>query len=92
MNLQINLRLPSELRKVAEKYAKRHGYKSLQELAQDALRMKIYDEESTKETLDIMKNKELMKSIARSREDLRRGKVVSWEELQERWNKEHAKK
>lgn len=92
MNQQINLRLPTDLRKSVEKYAKMHGYKSLQELAKDALRMKIYEDESMKETLNILKDKELMRHIEKSREDLKRGRVVSWEELQDRWKKQHAKK
>lgn len=75
---QINLRLPEEFRKVAERYAKQHGFKSLQELTKEALRMKVYEEESIRETLEIMKNKELMESIARSREDVRKGKVITF--------------
>lgn len=91
MNPQINLRLPDELRKVAEQYAKRHGYKSLQELTKDALRMKIFEGESIRETLEIMRNKKLMSSVRRSREDVKKGKLLSWNKLQKRWKKEHAK-
>ena len=89
---QVNLRLPDELRKTAERFAKQHGYKSIQELAKEALREKIYEKESLKETLEIMSNKKLMASIERSREDVRKGRVISWEELQKRWKTKHAKK
>lgn len=89
---QINLRLPNELKKEAERYMHKYGYRNIQELAKDALRMKICEEESIRETLDIIKNKELMKSIERSRKDLIMGRVLSWEELQKKWNKDHAKK
>ena len=52
----------------------------------------IRDEfDTTIETLDIMRNKNLMKSIRKSREDVKRGRLISWKELQERWKKKHAK-
>lgn len=89
---QVNLRLPEELRKTAEKFAKEHGYKSIQELAKEALREKIFEKESLKETLEIIKNEKLMESIRHSREDVRKGKVISWKELQRRWKAKHAKK
>ncbi|MBI4009770.1 MAG: hypothetical protein HY361_01050 [Candidatus Aenigmarchaeota archaeon] len=38
---QLNLRLPHDLKKMAEKYAKRHGYKNLQELAKESIRMRV---------------------------------------------------
>lgn len=48
MRPQINLRLPKNLKKAAEKYVKAHKYKNLQELATDAIREKVmgksYDE------------------------------------------------
>ena len=80
---QINLRLSEDLRRTAAKFAKQHGYKSLQELAREALRMKVYEKESLKETLDIMKNKELMASIARSREDVKKGRVITFSSVKE---------
>jgi PHD/YefM family antitoxin component YafN of YafNO toxin-antitoxin module len=43
------------------------------------------------ETLDIMRNKALMEEIKRSREDVKKGRLISWKELQKRWKKEHAK-
>ena len=89
---QINLRLPEELRRTAEKFAKKHGYNGIQELTKEALREKIFEKESLKETLEIMNNKKLMASIERSREDVRKGRIISWEELQKRWKAKHAKK
>lgn len=54
--------------------------------------IEIRDEfDSIVETLDIMRNKRLMRSIKRSREDFKKGKLISWKELQKRWKKEHAK-
>ena len=38
---QINLRLPDDLRKKAEKFVEAHGYKNIQELAKESMRMKI---------------------------------------------------
>ncbi len=46
---QVNIRLPENLRKNAEKYVKQHNYKNLQELIMQALREKIDDEFSRKE-------------------------------------------
>lgn len=89
---QINLRLPEELRREAEKYARKHGYKNVQNFAMEAIREKVLEEESLKETLDIMKNKELMASIKRSIDDVKHGRVITWEELQRRWKLKHAKK
>ena len=77
---------------MAEKFAKQHGYKSIQELAKEALREKIFERESLKETLEIMSNRNLVQMIKKSKEDLRKGRVVSWEELQRRWKARHAKK
>jgi len=80
---QLNLRLPENLRRSAEKYAERYGYKNLQELATQALREKILEESSLKETLEIMKDKELMKSLRRSMEDVKKGKVMTFSSTQE---------
>jgi len=44
--MQINIRLPSNLRKLAERYAKRHGYKNIQALAKEALREKIMEDKT----------------------------------------------
>lgn len=89
---QINLRLPEELKKIAERFAKQHGYTSIQELAKEALREKVFEKESLEETLDIMSNKKLVREIKKSREDLAKGKIISWKELQRRWKTTHAKK
>ena len=55
---QINLRLPEEMRKLAERYAKLHGYKNLQELAKVAIREKImeknYDESFTPKEIELI--------------------------------------
>lgn len=80
---QVNLRLPENLRRSAEKYAERYGYRNLQELVTQALREKVLEENSLKETLEIMKNKELMKSLRRSMRDVKQGKVITFSSLQE---------
>lgn len=87
---QINLRLPDELKKTAEKFAKQHGYTGIQELAKEALREKIFEKESLRETIEILNDKKLMASIQESGEDIRSGRLVSWEEMQARWKAKHA--
>jgi PHD/YefM family antitoxin component YafN of YafNO toxin-antitoxin module len=47
--------------------------------------------DSVIETLDIMRNRTLMEEIKRSREDVKKGRLISWKELQKGWKKEHAK-
>jgi len=58
MKPQINLRLPKELKKIAEKYAKAHKYKNLQELATEAVREKVmeknYDESFTPKEIELI--------------------------------------
>lgn len=58
MKPQINLRLPESLKKVAEKYARIHKYKNLQELATEAVREKVmeknYDESFTEKEIDLI--------------------------------------
>ncbi len=58
MKLQTNLRLPQDLRKVAERYAKTHHYKNLQELAKEAIREKVmkrgYDESFTQKEIELI--------------------------------------
>lgn len=49
MTQQLNLRLPENLRKSAEKYVKKHKYRNIQELTMQALREKVDDEFSRKE-------------------------------------------
>ncbi|MBS3074811.1 hypothetical protein J4447_05175 [Candidatus Pacearchaeota archaeon] len=77
MKPQINLRLPSNLKKAAEKYVKKHNYKNLQELATDAIREKVmirkYDESFTPKEIELI-DKLIDLSI-------KKGKLVSKKEL-----------
>ncbi|MBI3412708.1 MAG: hypothetical protein HY051_01335 [Candidatus Aenigmarchaeota archaeon] len=58
MKPQINLRLPEGLKKVAEKYAKAHRYRNLQELATEAIREKVmekdFDESFTNKEIELI--------------------------------------
>lgn len=45
MKPQINLRLPGNLKRAAEKYARTHNYRNLQELATEAIREKVMERE-----------------------------------------------
>ena len=58
MKPQINLRLPENLKRVAEKYAKVHKYRNLQELATEAIREKVmktnYDESFTEKEIELI--------------------------------------
>lgn len=58
MKPQINLRLPETLKKVAEKYARVHKYRNLQELATEAIREKVtekdYDESFTPKEIELI--------------------------------------
>jgi PHD/YefM family antitoxin component YafN of YafNO toxin-antitoxin module len=47
--------------------------------------------DSWEETLEILANKGLMKRIKKSREDVKKGKLISREELERHWKKEHGK-
>jgi len=40
---QINLKLPENLIKAAEEYAKSYGYRNVQELAAESLREKVFE-------------------------------------------------
>lgn len=77
MKPQINLRLPQSLKKAAEKYAKMHKYKNLQELAAEAIREKImgksYDESFTSKEI------ELIDQIITA--TIKKGRFISKEEL-----------
>ena len=57
---QLNLRLPHDLKKMAEKYAKRHGYKNIQELAKESIREKLTEKKPKGE---IMEGKDLLKEL-----------------------------
>lgn len=48
------------------------------------------DLDSWEETLEILSNKDLMRRIRKSREDVKRGRLISKEELEVRWKKEHG--
>lgn len=58
MKPQINLRLPGELKRVAERYARIHKYRNLQELATEAIREKVmekgYDESFTEKEIELI--------------------------------------
>ena len=56
---QVHLRLPDELKKLAERYANKHGYKNLQELAKEAVRAKIMEESVE----DATKGEDLFKEL-----------------------------
>lgn len=51
---QINLRLPRNLREVAEKHVKANGYRNIQELMMEALREKVYDTSFTKKEIRLI--------------------------------------
>ena len=55
---QINLRLPEDMRKMAQSYAKLHGFKNIQELAKIAIREKVmeknYDESFTSKEIELI--------------------------------------
>jgi hypothetical protein len=77
MKPQVNLRLPEPLKRAAEKYAKKHNYKNLQELATEAVREKVmrkdYDESFTEREIELID-----RIISAS---IKSGKLVSKEEL-----------
>lgn len=58
MKSQINLRLPEDMKKMAEKYACSHGFKNIQELAKAAIREKImeknYDENFSPKEIELI--------------------------------------
>lgn len=78
MGIQVNIRLPKDLVKKVETYVKKHGFKNIQHFAQEAMREKMMEEDSLKETMEIMKDKKLVASIKRSIEDVKRGRVLEF--------------
>lgn len=70
MKPQINLRLPKDMRKMAEKYVQSHGFKNIQELAKIAIREKImekdYDESFTPREIELI-DRLVDSSICKSR-------------------------
>ena len=77
MKPQINLRLPESLKRTAEKYAKIHKYRNLQELATEAIREKVmeknYDESFTEKEIELI---DRLIDVS-----IRKGKLVSKDEL-----------
>jgi metal-responsive CopG/Arc/MetJ family transcriptional regulator len=76
---QINLKLPVTLVKEAKKYAEIYGYRSLQELAADALREKIFEREEFDETFTEEEISLIDELIEKS---IRRKKIKSEEDLE----------
>lgn len=74
---QINLRLPEEVRKRAEKYIKLHGYKNIQDLAAEAVREKImkrgYDDNLAPKEIELI---DRLIDVS-----IKKGKLVSKDEL-----------
>lgn len=50
----------------------------------EAVLLSEEDYESLLETLDILSDKKLMKDIKKAKEEIRKGKVVSWEKLKKK--------
>ncbi len=75
---QINLKLPENLKKAAERYVDNFGFRNIQDLAAEAIREKIfkkneYDENFSKEEIELVDN---LISLSIKKED-----IVSEEEL-----------
>lgn len=77
MKPQINLRLPEDLKKAAEKYAKTHRYRNLQELATEAIREKVTERDFDGSFTD--KEIELVDKFIDA--TIRKGDLVSEKEL-----------
>ena len=55
MNTQINLRLSGKLLTNAERYAKEHGFSTLQEFVKETIREKVFEEaDITKQELELV--------------------------------------
>ena len=76
---QINLKLPVRMIKEAKKYAEIYGYRSLQELAADALREKIFEREEFDETFTEEEINLIDELIEKS---IRRRKIKTEEDLE----------
>jgi len=76
MSSQVNIRLPADIRKLAEQYAKRHGYKNIQELTKNALREKIMEDETFTDKeiklIEVLIEKTLSKKKLVSKKELER--------------------
>jgi len=77
MKPQINLRLPEEMRRTAEKYARSHGFKNIQELATVAIREKVMEHDYD----DIFTPKEIGLIDRLIDVSVRKGRLVSKDEL-----------
>ena len=56
MNTQINVRLPEKMLVSAQMYAKKHGFGTIQELIKEAMREKLFEEQTiSKEELSLVK-------------------------------------
>lgn len=77
MKPQINLRLPEDMRRTAEKYARSHGFKNIQELATAAIREKMmehdYDDTFTPKEIGLI---DRLIDVS-----VRKGRLVSKDEL-----------
>ena len=77
---QINLKIPFRMINEARKYAEIYGYRSLQELAIDALREKIFEREEFDETfteeeinlIDDLIEKSIKEKKIKTEEDLKK--------------------
>lgn len=77
---QINLKLPINLLKNAESYAKKHGFQNIQELAKTSIREKIYPKIEYDETYSKKELKIIGKIVDKI---MAKGEFVSEEELRE---------
>ena len=75
---KLRSRLPEILNRISKCFDRyviiRHG-------RPEAVILSVEDYESLLETLDILSDEELVKDIKKAKEDLRKGKVISWEKL-----------
>jgi len=74
---QLSLTLPKTLLDKAEYYAKTHGFRNIQELAAEALREKMFNDEFDEDFTE--KEIELIDKLIEA--SLSKGKVVSEQEL-----------
>ncbi len=75
---QINLKLPENLVKAAEQYAKTYGYRNLQELAAESLREKVFEDNEFDESFS-EKEIELIDSVIEI--SVKKKKFISEEEI-----------
>ena len=85
---QINLRLPEDLRKKAEKFIKTHGYKNIQELANESIRMNVSKDEVKGENFW----EELPEETKRGIERIAKLSQENWEEWYRKMKKKEKKR